>query len=99
MLFAAREIPHQPRVNRAEREVASLGLCASAFDVSQNPLELRSREISVHHQSGLLSDQTGQAILLDPVANRSGAAVLPDDGIADGLSGGAIPDDRCLALI
>ena len=32
-------------------------------------------------------------------AGRLGAAVLPDDGIADRLSGRAVPDQRGLALI
>ena len=33
------------------------------------------------------------------LAGRRGAPVLPDDGVADRLAGGAVPDDRRLALV
>ena len=35
----------------------------------------------------------------EPVAILRGAAVLPHDGVGDGLAGLAIPQQRCLALI
>ena len=39
------------------------------------------------------------AVALQPIAEVRRAAVLPDDGVVDGTSGLAVPDDRGLALV
>ena len=33
------------------------------------------------------------------LAESGGAAILPDDGVVDGLAGGAVPDDGGFALV
>ena len=40
-----------------------------------------------------------QAVALHLVAEAGGAAVLPDDGVADRLAGLAVPDDGGFALV
>ena len=99
MHLAAGEIPDEPRVNRAERELTRLGSGARTFHVLQDPLHLRGGEVSVDYETRLAADQAIQLPRSQAIADARGAAVLPDDGVADRVSCGAIPDDGGLALV
>ena len=68
-------------------------------DVLQNPLQLGAGEIGVDDETGLAPDHRGVAGFSQPVARPGGAAILPDDRVADRLAGFAIPDDGGLALV
>ena len=46
-----------------------------------------------------LWNRSVQALATQAFARAGGAAILPDDGIADGTAGGALPDQRGLALV
>ena len=96
---AVGELPEQPRVDRAERELAGLGARARAVDVVENPGELRAREVRVEHQTGALAEQRLGALRSQAIADVRRAPILPDDGVGDGLAGLAIPHDRGLALV
>ena len=96
---AAGQVPDEPGVDRAERELAALGALARAGHVVEQPLELRAREIGVDDEAGLRGEQSGVASRAQRVAQRRGAAILPDDRVGDRLAGRAIPQHRGLALI
>src|SRR4029077_16032360 len=67
--------------------------------VVEDPGDLGTGEIGIEDQAGL-----GRDLVLVPgtpqfIATRGGAAVLPDDGVVDGLAAVAISYDRGLALV
>ena len=72
---AAGEVPEDPRVDGAEREVG-VGRDAA---VVQQPRQLRRREVRVEHQPGRAADQRLVARVAQLVAARRGAPVLPHD--------------------
>src|SRR5690606_14126247 len=83
----------------AEAELALLGAPARPLHLVEEPLDLRAREIGVEHQPGLAGEKLLLAGPFQPLADAGGPPVLPDDGVVDRLAGGAVPDDRRLALI
>src|SRR4030095_2614250 len=97
--FAVREIPNQPGINGAERELACLRSSARARLFLKNPLELWRAERGVDHQAGFSANERFQTPLLHSVAHGGGPTVLPNDGVPDRIARGAIPNNRCLALI
>ena len=99
MDLAAGQLPDEPRLHRAEQQVAALGTRTHAGHVVQDPLELCGREVGVDDQPGLLPDQVGQAAGLQLVAVLACAAALPDNGVVDRLAGVTVPDDGRLALV
>src|SRR3954465_16050929 len=86
---AAGELPDQPGVDGAEGEPA--GGFTGAGDVLQDPGELGAGEVGVEHQAGALAEERLATLALQAVAEAGGAAVLPDDGVGDGLAGPAVP--------
>ncbi len=80
---AARQLPDEPGVDRAERQPARLGPLARALDVLQDPRELGRREIRVDHQAGALADPVLEAVRLEALAEIGRAPVLPDDRVVD----------------
>ena len=67
-------------------------------NVVEQPLDLGAGEVRVEEQAGPLSEQRLQAGGLQLVADRSRAAVLPDDGVGDWMAV-AVPDDGRLTLV
>ena len=97
--LAAGQPPQQEAVDGAERELALLGRGARAVDVVEQPGDFRRREIRIEQQTGARRNQRLMALLAQRGAGVGGAPVLPDDGIVDRLAGGAIPQNRRLALV
>ena len=93
------ELPDQPGINRAKSQLAALGSGARTGHMVQQPLQLGGGEVGIDQQAGFLLDQRGMAIGPQLGANGLGAAVLPDQGVVDGLPGLAVPDDGGLALV
>ena len=89
----------EPGVDGAEREFAALGPLARAGHVVEQPLELGAGEIGIDDEAGLRGDQGGVARFAQRVAQRRGAAILPDDRVGDGLAGRPVPQHGRLALI
>ena len=86
--LAAGQLPDEPAVDGAEREPVG-----RVF--SQEPLELRRREVRIRNEPRPLADQRGVQL---PAA-RGGPPVLPDDRRCDCSAGGAVPEHRRLTLI
>jgi hypothetical protein len=88
----------EPGVDRAEHQVAALGSLAGAVDVVQEPLHLGAGEVGVEEEAGALAEQWLKAAGAEALAEGSGAAVLPDDGVGDGTAV-AVPYDGGLPLV
>ncbi len=96
---AARELPRDPGVDRAECELAALGARARARDRVEQPGELGGGEVGVDHEPGLRAHRFGGAVGPQPVARIGGAPVLPDDRVGERRAGRALPEHRRLALV
>ncbi len=99
MHAAAREIPHQPRVHGAERQLSGFRLGARARHVAQNPFEFCTGEIGIYHEAGLALDDGRQPAGLQLVAPGGRAAILPHDGVMHRLTRLAVPDYGGFPLI
>src|SRR5262249_2106761 len=88
VVAALGQLPHEPRVDGAEREAAWTVL-------PQQPLELRRREVRIRHEAGALAQELGRQ--LSAALRR--APVLPDDRVRDRAAGRALPENGRLALV
>ena len=97
---AAGELPDQPGVDGAERELARPRRARARRARCRASSGSWCREIGVDHEPGLRAGSASPApSRLQPLAEVGGAAVLPDDRVVDRLAGRAVPDDRRLALV
>jgi hypothetical protein len=95
---AAGQFPYEPGIDRTESELAVFGPLAYSRDVVQQPRYLARRKIGVDFESGLLPYHLPMGFS-DSAAMVGGAAVLPDDGVVNRLSGGSFPNDRSFPLV
>ena len=95
----AGELPCEPRVDRAEGELAALGARACAGDLVEQPGDFRAAEVRIDDQPGALAHQALGAHLAQLLALGGGATVLPHDGVVDRLAALAVPDDGGLPLV
>ena len=96
---ATGQLPEQPGVNRAEGQFAAPRPFPGTGHVVQQPTDLAPGEISVNDQTRLARNQVAVAGALEIVAEPGRPAVLPDNGVMDGLSVPAVPNDSGFALI
>ena len=99
MDLAARQIIDEPGIHSSEQELSRLGIFSCRGHVVKDPLDLRSREISVGDKSRFHSYCVGKSLFLQLVANGSGSSALPHDGVIDGRARVSVPDNGGLALI
>src|SRR5262245_16639880 len=93
------QLPDEPGVDGAERELAGRRPRAGARHVVEQPADLARGEIGVDEQAGFCLNRFAGAAGLQPFAVVRRAAILPDDRVVDRLAGLAVPDDRRLALV
>ena len=93
------ELPDQPAVDGAERQLAGLGARRARRGRCRESSDLAAGEVGVDDEAGAFADELFVAVALQPVAEVGRAAVLPDDRVVDRLAGLAIPDDGRLALV
>ena len=91
----AGEVPDQPGVDRAERQVLGDGNPAW----TEQPLELRAAEVGVEDETRALAYEIQGPGCGELVAAGGGTPILPDDGPPVGLPGGAIPRHDGLPLV
>ena len=96
---AAGELPDQPAVDRAKGQIARRGQAPGTRDMVQNPLQLGARKIGIYQQAGFCLNQLCFSVGAQLCAGRFCSAILPDDGMVDGLTSFAIPDHRGFALV
>ena len=91
--LAAGEVPHDPAVDRPQREVGAVGYPA----LGEHPLQLGSREVRVEHESGALAHhgQGTVAFELGYIATRSvGPATRWPGGPVRSAAGSRPPPSR-----
>src|SRR6266446_5013800 len=96
---AAGQLPQEPRVDGAEGQLAARGTTTRVGGLVEDPRDLRPGEIGVQHQARAGPHHRLVTLGPQPVADGGGAAALPDDGAMERRAGGAVPDDRRLALV
>src|SRR4051812_25398412 len=94
-----REMPCKPCVDRAEGEFAALRPGTRAWNVVEQPRDLRPAEVGVEHEAGLVLDDVLDAGLAQLRAFGGRAPVLPDDRVMERLAALPVPEDRGFALI
>ncbi len=99
MRLAAAEVPHQPAVDGAKQQLATLGALLRTFHVVEDPAHLGRGEIRIDQQARPFADQRFMPFGLQPLADGVALPRLPDDGVVDGLAGGAVPDHGGFALV
>ena len=96
---AARQLPDEPRIHRAEQQLTALGALLRTGHMVEDPPNFCSREIGVRHKSRDGPNVLRQPVGAQPVAQGGRAAALPDDGRVNGAARGLFPDDGRLALV
>ena len=99
MDLAAGELPDEPGVYRPEEQLSLFRAFARAGNVLQYPAELRAGEVGVDDEARLLPEYVAQPFFLKVVAILRSPAALPDDGVADRLSGVLVPYHGRFALV
>src|SRR5664280_2490061 len=94
-----RELPDEPRVDRAEGELAPLRANTRPRQVVEQPLQLRAGKIGVEDEAGLRGERRLVAGRAERVAHRRGSSVLPDDRVRERTPRRALPEERRLALV
>src|SRR5688572_6436127 len=99
MMQAVGEVPDEPGVDGAKGEFALLSTLARAGNVVEQPAEFAAGEVGIDDEPGALLDILRVTGGREFVAGAGGAAILPDDGVVDRLTGFAIPQHGGLALV
>ena len=95
----AGEAVDQPRVDRAEGDLAGLGARPQRRIALQQPRDLAAREVGVEHEAGALVKQRLVPRRAQALAHGRRLAALPHDRAPDGVARAAIPEHRRLALV
>ena len=99
MRLAAREPPKQEGVDGAERKLAGLRRCASAFDAIEQPGDLGGGKIRINEKPGFAGDIRLVPVAAQRLAIVGGAAILPDDCVVDRPAALPVPDHHGFTLI
>lgn len=86
-------------IHGAECQFTTLGLRACVAHVIEQPLQLGAGEIRIYEQPGLRLNGLRPALRAQGCAQGLLAAILPDNGVVDGLPGLAIPQHGGFTLI
>ena len=92
----ARQVPGQPAVDRARRQLAGLGARARARQLVEQPRELGAREVRRERQARLRAEAVDRAERRDPLG---AARVLPHDRVGERAPALALPQHDRLALV
>lgn len=93
------QVPDEPGIDGAEGEFAAIGFFASAGNIIEQPADFASGKVGINDKAGLVFYQFRLASFFQAFAEIGGSPVLPDDGIVDGSTRFAIPNDGGFALV
>ena len=93
------QVPDQPGVHGAKKELSPLCPFPGSLHVIQDPRDLAPGEISVGNEAGALPYLLLPAVRLQLLNPVRGPAALPDNGIVHRLPGILIPDNGRLPLV
>ena len=99
MPLASAEVPQQPAVHRAEAEIITAGGTGRVWFIQHQPADFAGTEVGVEEQTCAGMPFLLQTCVFPLLADVRGAAVLPHQCWAAGLSSAASPEDRCFPLI
>src|SRR5215831_8326730 len=91
--------PNSPLEGWTAGRMASGTWRRAQSDGSQERAELRPREVGIEDEPGLLAHLGLRALRPERFAERRRPSILPYDGAMYRLAGGAVPQDRRLALV
>ena len=94
-----RELVDQPRVDRAERELAALRALLKPLGGVENETDLGPGKVGVDDESRAPAHLVLEPPSAQRLADGGGLARLPDDRGVNGLSAAPIPHERRLALV
>ena len=94
-----RQLPEQPRFDRAETEVVAGGGRGCLRVMVQHPANFAGAEIRVQQQSGALAPVFSESLLAPVAADFGGSTVLPDQGGPTGTTGAAAPEHCGFPLV
>ena len=97
--FAARQLPDQPGVNRAEEELPLLCTLLCTLDMVEDPADLRRGEVRIDQQTSLILHFIDKALGLEVFRNGCRLTGLPNNRVVDRTSCLLVPDDSRLALV
>ena len=93
------EVPQEPRVDGAERQLAAPRALARPGHRVEQPADLRPGEVGIEHEPRSRPDRRLDPVRPEPLAELGGTPALPHDGRVDGTTRGPIPNDRRLPLV
>src|SRR2546426_8763415 len=93
------EVPKQPGIDGAERQLAVLGSFSRALDIVQKPAKFASRKIGVNYQPGLASNVLAETLAFEFVTEAGCSSILPYDCIVERLASEPVPQNAGLALV
>ena len=93
------QAPQEETVDRAAGKIAALGARTHARQLVEHPGDLGRGEIWIEQEASSLANQILGAFGLQARALIGGSPVLPDDRPVDRLTGRAVPQHDCLALV
>jgi hypothetical protein len=93
------EVPQQPAIDCAEREIARFRTPTRIGHVVEQPAQLQSGKIAGERQAGLRAEPVLAAAACIFCHQRIDARVLPDHCVVHRLTGRAIPQQCGLALV
>ena len=97
--LTACELPQQPTVHRAKRQIALPCQGARARHMVEQPFEFGARKIRVDHQPGFVPHQLLQAARAKFGAQCFSAPVLPHDGVVQRLPRVPVPQHGGFTLV
>ena len=99
MYCAFRQFPDQPGLYCTKEQFSALGTFSCFRNVVEDPTDLCSGEISIKYKAGFLAKLFCQSFFFQRIAEFSSTTTLPDNRVADRITGILIPYDGCLALV
>ena len=99
MHLATGQLPEQPAIDGAERQLTRLGARPGAGDIIQQPGQFGGGKIGIQQQAGLVPHHVFMASIPQTLTCRGGAPVLPDNGLGKWIPGLAIPQHGGFPLV
>jgi hypothetical protein len=96
---AAGQVPSEPGIDRSAGEAIFSRRLSDVGIILNQPGDFRSREVWVEQQAGLVAESLFVAGAFQFVTRSARAPVLPNDGVRERRTCGAVPGDNGFALV
>ena len=99
MGLSACQVPYEPSIHGAEKQLAACGFFLCALDVIEYPLDFCGGKIRVDEQTCFVAEKLFKTLLGELCADVGSSSALPHDSVIDWLACVFIPDYRGLTLV